>query len=222
MMQRDMSEHGNVIDDVRRALGRTKPLERPPVPPPIDETITRLVHTDIGLPELFASKAKENKMGVDFVNAEDLLPRLVDFLKSKQIRSVALPLSRLLDQLQVVAGLKKAGFDARTWDQLTLDALYDVDCGVADAWAAVAECAALVVRGSPEHGRAITLVPPVHVAILQPKDFVPDLVDLFHNLPRDQNDKFVLITGPSKTADIEMNLVTGVHGPGVVHIFILQ
>jgi L-lactate dehydrogenase complex protein LldG len=222
MMLPVMSEQRNVIDDVRRALGRTKPLTTPPIPPEIDETITRLVHTDIGLPELFATNAKANKMGVETVNAEDLLPRLVEYLKSKQVKSIALPVSKLLNQLQVVEGLRKAGFDARTWDQLTLDQVYDVDCGVTDVWAAVSECAALVIRGSAEHGRAISLVPPIHVAILQPKDFVPDLVDLFQKLPHDQNDKFVLITGPSKTADIEMNLVTGVHGPGVVQIFILQ
>jgi L-lactate dehydrogenase complex protein LldG len=161
-------------------------------------------------------------MGVETVNAEDLLPRLVEYLRSQQVKSIALPVSKLLNQLEVVEGLRKAGFDARTWDQLTLDQVYDVDCGVTDVWAAVSECAALVIRGSAEHGRAISLVPPIHVAILQPRDFVPDLVDLFQKLPLDQNDKFVLITGPSKTADIEMNLVTGVHGPGVVQIFILQ
>jgi L-lactate utilization protein LutC len=193
-----------------------------PSPPQIDETFTRLVHTDIGLPELFAKRAKENKMGVEVVNAEDLLPKLIEYLKSKQVKSIALPISKLLGQLEVVAGLRKAGFDARTWDQMTLDEVYDVDCGITDVWAAVSEVAALVIRGSAEHGRAISLIPPIHVAILQPKDFVPDLVDLFQKLPPDQNDKFVLITGPSKTADIEMNLVTGVHGPGVVQIFILQ
>ncbi|HEY7089029.1 MAG TPA: LUD domain-containing protein [Tepidisphaeraceae bacterium] len=217
-----MSEHPDVIDTVRRALGRTAAITQPPTPPAIDETITRLVHSDIGLPDLFAKIAKENKMGVATVYAEDLLPKLIEFLQSKQIKSIALSVSKLLDQLQIVQGLRQAGFDARTWDQMTLDQVYDVDCGITDVYAAVAEVAALVVRGSEQHGRAISLVPPIHVAILEPKNFVPDLVDLFQKLPPDQNDKYVLITGPSKTADIEMNLVTGVHGPGVVQVFILQ
>ncbi len=215
-------EPSDVIQAVRRALGRTAPLDAPPVPPTIDEPITRLVHSDIGLPDLFAKIAKQNKMGVEMTRVEELAPTLVAFLRANNVKTIALPTSKLLAQLAIADALRKAGFDARMWETMSLDELYDIDCGLTDAWAAVAEVGALVMRGSPEHGRALSLVPPIHVAILEPKNFVPDLVDLFQKMPADQNDKFVLITGPSKTADIEMNLVTGVHGPGVVQVFILQ
>ena len=40
-----------VLNKVRKALGRTEPLSQLPVPPPIDEHIARLVFSDIGLPE---------------------------------------------------------------------------------------------------------------------------------------------------------------------------
>jgi hypothetical protein len=52
----------SVIDRVRRALGRTEPLKSAPTPPVILEPCARLVHSDIGLPELFASRAAGNKM----------------------------------------------------------------------------------------------------------------------------------------------------------------
>jgi L-lactate dehydrogenase complex protein LldG len=87
---------------------------------------------------------------------------------------------------------------------------------------AVAETGSLIIRATPQHGRALSLVPPVHVAVVQPKQILPDLVDLFEQLAREGADNTVIITGPSKTADIELTLVTGVHGPGVVHVFILQ
>jgi L-lactate dehydrogenase complex protein LldG len=78
------------------------------------------------------------------------------------------------------------------------------------------------VRAAPEHGRALSLAPPVHVAIVRPKDFIPDLLDLFEKLQVEgTNGGTVLISGPSKTSDIEMNLVVGVHGPMRVKAFVL-
>jgi L-lactate dehydrogenase complex protein LldG len=217
-----MSGHPNVIDKVRQALGRTDPLNEAPVPPEIDERLVRLVHSEIGLPELFARIAKENKIGVSTPNVEELHEQLIQFLRSKNVRTIAVAGGKFLDQLQILPALKDAGFDARGWETLTLDQLYDIDCGITDVFAAVAEVGAMVIRSSAEHARALSLVPPIHVAILEPRNFVPDLIDMFQKLPRDPNERIVFITGPSKTADIEMTLVTGVHGPGIVQAFVLQ
>jgi L-lactate dehydrogenase complex protein LldG len=213
----------DVLAKVRRALGRTTPLTEPPVPPAIDEPITRLVHSDIGLPELFARRAEENKMYVQGVSVDELVPKLVVFLRAQNCRRIMLPASPFLEKLDVTEGLRQAGFEACRWTEMTLDEAYDFDCGITDVYAAVAETGSLVIRATPEHGRAISLVPPIHVAILEPKKLVPDLVDLFEKLGREGTGSgTIIITGPSKTADIEMNLVVGVHGPGKVHVFLLQ
>lgn len=211
-----------VMAAVRRALGRTTPLDAPPVPPEIEEPLVRLVHSEIGLPELFAKIATENKIAVSMVHVEELAEQVIAFLQSHKIKSICLPSTKLFKQTGLIESLRQAGFDVRTWDSITLDQLYDIDCGITDVFAAVAEIGALLIRSSAEHGRAISLVPPMHIAILEPKNFVPDLIDALQKMPKDQNDRFVFITGPSKTADIEMNLVTGVHGPGIVKAFILQ
>lgn len=208
---------------IRRALGRSGPLADPPAPPKIDEPVVRLVHTDFGLPELFARMARQNQMDVEGIFVDQLLEKLVEFLRAKQCRKLALPVSPFLKKLGVPAGLREAGFDVRLWDELTADETYDFDCGITDAYAAVAETGSIVIRATPQHGRAISLVPPIHVAILQPRDFVGDLVDLMARLRKDGlTSGTVIISGPSKTADIEMSLVTGVHGPGVVKVFLLQ
>jgi L-lactate dehydrogenase complex protein LldG len=65
-------------------------------------------------------------------------------------------------------------------------------------------------------------VPFVHVAIIERDKFLADLLDLMEILRTEGAGSGVtLISGPSKTADIEMNVVTGVHGPNVVHAFVL-
>ena len=81
-MTREASDD-SVLSRVRRALGRTAPPGAPPEPPDIDEPITRLVHTDFGLPELFARRAADQKIGVPTCYAEALSDELIGFLRAQ-------------------------------------------------------------------------------------------------------------------------------------------
>ena len=223
MQTKSETQSGSVIERVRRALGRSGPLSAAPTPPKILEPVTRLVHSDIGLPELFASRAATNKMHPEAVGAGEVAARVVAFLKSKGATRIALPNSPVLERLGVLAALRGAGFEARTWDQMTLDELYDYDASVTDVLWAIAETGSLVIKSSAAHGRAISLVPIVHVAIVDAGNCVPDLLDLMEILGKEGvGNNVTIISGPSKTADIEGALVTGVHGPGEVQVYILQ
>jgi L-lactate dehydrogenase complex protein LldG len=70
------------------------------------------------------------------------------------------------------------------------------------------------------------LLPPVHIALAERSQLVPDLFDLFETdlLSRRvmMPSCVTLITGPSKTGDIELRLVTGVHGPGEIHVILVS
>ncbi len=219
-----MSDAG-VIEKVRRALGRSEPLAASPVPPRIDESITRLVRADdVGLPELFMKRAGDLKMLVEMVSLDDLVERITAFLHENRCRKVALPVSRLFEGLGLIDALRIAGVEATRWDQMTLDQLYDgYDCGITDVTYAVAETGSLVIKTSADHGRGLSLVPMFHIAVIEPKQLAADLVDLFTQLAKEgAGSNVLLISGPSKTADIEMNVVTGVHGPNVVKAFVIK
>jgi L-lactate dehydrogenase complex protein LldG len=212
-----------VLDKVRRSLGRTGPLAAPPVPPVIDEPVARLVHSDIGLGDLFVQRAGAMKMIATPISVDDLLAEMARFLREKKCQRVMLSDTPLLTRLGVVRYLSENGFDAKTWAQITPDEAYDFDAGVTDVDYAVAETGSLVIRHRPEHGRLLSLVPFVHVAVVEPKNFLPDLIDLFERLGKEGiGGGVTMISGPSKTADIEMNVVTGVHGPNIVKAFVLQ
>ena len=192
------------------------------MPPAIDEPVTRLVHSDIGLGELFVQRASAMKMIATPISVDDLLPAMSGFLRERQCARVMLSDTPLLARLSVRDYLKSQGFDARGWSEITPDEAYDFDAGVTDVDYAVAETGSLVIRHRPEHGRLISLVPFVHVAVVEPKNFLPDLLDLFERLAKEGvGGGVTMISGPSKTADIEMNVVTGVHGPNVVKAFVL-
>jgi len=212
-----------VMTRVRRALGRTSSVAEPPVPPEIEEPIARLVSSNIGLEGLFQKRATDMKMLVEFLRIDDLLPSLLAFLREMKSTRVMLSATPLLNDLNATQFLNDNGLVARSWRDMTADEAYDFDAGLTEVDYAVAETGTLVIRHRPEHGRLLSLVPFVHVAIVQPKQILPDLIDLFETLARVGSGSGVtMISGPSKTADIEMNTVTGVHGPNVVKAFVLS
>jgi L-lactate dehydrogenase complex protein LldG len=75
--------------------------------------------------------------------------------------------------------------------------------------------------------RSISLLPPVHIAVVKPEQLLSGLSDLFPLLRgeaegRDLSSAITFITGPSRTADIELTLVVGVHGPQQLHVVLLD
>ena len=96
-------------------------------------------------------------------------------------------------------------------------------CGITSADYALADTGTLVMLASPQEARLISLLPPVHIAIVERERLLTGLDELLSILPRpaEQTSSMVLITGPSRTADIEQILVRGVHGPGEIHVVVV-
>jgi L-lactate dehydrogenase complex protein LldG len=68
------------------------------------------------------------------------------------------------------------------------------------------------------------LLPPVHIAVVPCARLLASLDELLATvaMPADLTRSMVLITGPSRTADIEQILVRGVHGPGEIHVVLVE
>jgi len=97
------------------------------------------------------------------------------------------------------------------------------DVGITSANYALADTGTLVMLSSPAEARVISLLPPVHIAVIRKEQVLSGLDELFTilPLPADETSSMVLITGPSRTADIEQILVRGVHGPGEIHVVVV-
>ena len=95
--------------------------------------------------------------------------------------------------------------------------------GLTGADYALADTGSMVMLSSAEEARMISLLPPVHVAIVRRERLLSGLDELLTLLPQpaEQTSSMVLITGTSRTADIEQILVRGVHGPGEVHAVVV-
>ncbi len=125
--------------------------------------------------------------------------------------------------------MRAAGLEYRDAADLDLahfgEWAFSADAGVSGADYLVAETGTIVVLAGPQSPRLATLAPPIHLAVVGRDRLVADLFDVFEALATGGNPMpscLTCITGPSKTGDIEMQLVTGVHGPGQVHVVILD
>jgi L-lactate dehydrogenase complex protein LldG len=88
---------------------------------------------------------------------------------------------------------------------------------------ALADSGTLCLLAGKNQSRTSSLLPTVHVAVLQPQQVIRGLDDLFALLPVEQgamSSAITFITGPSRTADIELTLVVGVHGPQQLHVIL--
>ena len=95
--------------------------------------------------------------------------------------------------------------------------------GITGADYCLADTGTLVLIAGREEPRLISLLPPVHIAVVSRDRMLSGLDELLAiaPLPADRSSSMVLITGPSRTADIEQILVRGVHGPGEIHTVII-
>jgi L-lactate utilization protein LutC len=92
------------------------------------------------------------------------------------------------------------------------------DAGVSTAVYALADTGSVVLAASPDEPRAASLLPAVHVTLVAEDRILPGLAELFEALAGDLPSALAIVTGPSRSGDIEQKFLVGVHGPGEVHV----
>ncbi len=205
-----------VLHRVRTALGRSVDLEAPPAPP------ARIRIPEMGMEERIARlranvEALAGKMCLA-ASAEDVRAYVEGVIAGRAAVASNAP---LLAECGVTS---LAGVRAGVTDRAGLRELC-ANCavGITGADYALADTGSLVLISSPREARMISLLPPVHVAVVARDRILTGLDELFTLVPQpaEVTSSMVLITGPSRTADIEQFLVRGVHGPGEVHVVVV-
>ena len=111
--------------------------------------------------------------------------------------------------------------EGRVGHQLTYRPL---DLGVTGALAGLADSGSLVLSHGPGRPRMASLVPEIHVALLDINDLDLTLSHWAHRHPAEAGEtaNLVMVTGPSRTGDIEQQLNLGVHGPRHLHVVLVR
>ncbi|MFZ1730602.1 MAG: LUD domain-containing protein [Bacteroidota bacterium] len=140
----------------------------------------------------------------------------------------------LLSSMSLRAALAGSGCDlssvtdaAMTRDNIGARRLYaGSDFGISVALAGLADSGAVVISSSQKESRSVSLLPIEHVALLPASRILPSLLQaapMIRELQQVSGSSAVTIVGgPSKTADIEKVLVTGVHGPAALTIIVID
>jgi L-lactate dehydrogenase complex protein LldG len=116
---------------------------------------------------------------------------------------------------EFVRNAERAGFHVHRGQAPELEG-----AGISRALYGLADTGSVVLAASPEEPRADSLLPAVHVSLLAEDRIVAGLAELFQAIGDDLPSALAIVTGPSRSGDIEQTLVVGVHGPGEVHVVI--
>lgn len=98
----------------------------------------------------------------------------------------------------------------------------EIRAGLSGVNAAIAETGTLVLASGAGRPSSTSLLPEIHLAVLNPGDIYQNLPQVLHLREIQEASSVVLISGPSRTADIEMTLTIGVHGPGELYVFCVK
>lgn len=155
---------------------------------------------------------------------------LGEVIKEHQVKSALCWEHPLLERIGVKQVLQEAGvelFDPQEPYGFVQESSR-IDLGITAVECAIVESGALMVKASQGRPRAASLLPPVHVAVLTARQrvrTVGDLVPIWREWLSSEGrlpSAIHLITGPSRTADIELTLVLGAHGPKALHVVALD
>jgi L-lactate dehydrogenase complex protein LldG len=211
---------------IRASLEHDKTTAPAEAPPAVDEQVMRLASASDDLLERFAECAERIGFKLHRISAADLANTLARVCDEQKIQRMVIGVSEAVDtQLHVTAGAQAHQLEIVDWQSAgDMSPQFEVDAGLTDVHAAFAETGTLVCCTDGQHGRGLSLAPPIHIALVRASDILPDMIDYWHRFSDGQTlpSSQAFITGPSKTADIEGELVTGVHGPGQVRVLLIE
>ncbi len=148
-------------------------------------------------------------VGGHVIPTQDVTASIIDFLHAHSVDRIHLEPNTLDESTLAAAGIT-----------VTHQPDPSIRVGVTKALRGLADTGSVLVADGDGHPLEASLLPEVHLVVLRESDILPSLEDAIHLLRESRS--AVIITGPSRTGDIEMTLTIGVHGPGEVHVFLTK
>jgi len=205
-----------VIENVRRSLGHTAQTRlglRPAIyesrqPVSMDAEVERF------LEEVKKLSGVSQKLSLSNIDAA-----LEALVKEHNVRKATVWETPHLRQLGIIEILNTLGVEIVS-PNASKHEMAQCDLGITEADFLLPETGTLVLRSSAEKPRAVSLLPRIHLAIVRPEMLRADMHQVF--MEAKDHHYLVFITGPSRTADIELTVTLGVHGPRNLYVWMMS
>ena len=219
------NSRAKILNAVRLSLGKTHSMEQSThkphasVPKVGMSTFNQNNSRVNNLTEQFITEAIANQCTVTQINSEDHIPKAV----KEYIDSQKLP--------HKIYGWQQ--FKTLNWAQANIEFIdqyidkntpVEGTIGLTGTTYAIADTGTLLMQSHPQTPLQTSLLPESHIAIVYQQQIYATLPEILSNqlINSEENSQTVLISGPSRTADIEQTLVLGAHGPKYVHLIVVQ
>jgi L-lactate dehydrogenase complex protein LldG len=179
--------------------------------------------------EMVKSKQEAVRAEVHVVPAEGWVKTLKEIVRQKKIGTLLYaPETELGKSIKSRWSIEEKGLSQLEGYEGDIEVfkekLFAIDASVTSTIGAIAETGALMLWPDTCEPRLMSLIPPIHIAVLKADDICDDFHDAMArwNWAQGMPTNALLISGPSKTADIELVLAFGVHGPKELVVLILE
>jgi len=200
----DLSERASTPDSRAASQALTDPANA--------AAAMKSAQTPTRLAEIFGRQLQALGGSYYRCNASEAGEQIASLLRQEGVEKIQAWESAFLP-LEIVDQLQRAGVT------LTQNPDPELRAGITGASAGAAHSASLLLTAAPGHPLTASLLPEIHIAVVKAADLYPHVSDLLALEEVRRASNAVLVSGPSRTADIEMSLTIGVHGPREIHVF---
>ncbi len=213
----------SVLENIRRSWDGQEPPRapstelrtgpRPAIYPPREPESTEIQI------ERFLDEVRKLSGDAQRLTLDSIPDALKSLVAENGIRKAVCWPTPFLEQLALAATLRSLSVEIVSANASKHE-MSDCDLGITEADYLLPETGTLVLKSSVEKPRAVSLLPRIHLAIVRPEMLRPDMHQVFAEAKH--NPYLVFITGPSRTADIELTVTLGVHGPKNLSVWMLS
>ena len=209
LFQLKMNSARQEILDKLRKVTLSEPENKPDFDAPVYHSV------DLPLEKAFKENLEKVNGSVHlFASEPALLEALKQFLTQYNINQICCTEDKLQEKL--------TSFEISY--QNCTEIPDSIEVGITGCEFLIAHTGSVMVSSAQKSGRQMFVYPPVHIIVAQKTQLVPYLEDAYSGIvnkyAKNLPSQITLITGPSRTADIEKTLILGAHGPGEVHVFL--